>query len=348
MLPHEDNSSNNSKEPTPVEPLAFPPVDLPLYAQNDVMVRRGDVVNREFGWCPFDPSSTTAYGNFHTLRKAKSGTYVYKAEVLRRSEHEPGVFVPDVEVVIKRTKPWEAKPDTDDPVLEIEALQHVRGLPGVLTLLDCFRGPDGSVFLVVPYLQGGDLHDLVRSTNGGQGLREEEARVVFEEIVRTVLALREKHGVIHNDLSLENVLMPGGRPVLIDLGMAQLIPSEPGTLQIPGRPRRGKVPYMPHEVFYQRPRDPFAGDVFSLGICLHVMLTGKMLYRHSYDPGFSMVMKGRAAERLKAASWQLSYEARELITSMLDPDFGRRITLEEVLNHPWVTGQSPSTQVQSP
>ena len=142
---------------------------------------------------------------------------------------------------------------------------------------------------------------------------------------------------------------------LIDLGLSHLVqlpaavdpastPTPAGLLlNLPPLPSYGKQPYVsPEVVFHGHPPDPFASDVWSLGILLHVLLTGRPIYASPTDPAFYHLSQGNLTSVL--ASYQahglptLPLPAQNLLGSMLQPDATLRATLEEVRAHPWVVG----------
>src|SRR3954454_7033373 len=93
-----------------------------------------------------------------------------------------------------------------------EALEH----PNIVAIYD--RGFDqGRHYLVLEYVEGGDLHDRVRSE--GPLPVELALRVVRE--VAEGLRYAALRGLIHRDIKPANMLLtPDGRVKIIDLGLA--------------------------------------------------------------------------------------------------------------------------------
>lgn len=83
--------------------------------------------------------------------------------------------------------------------------------------------------------------------------------------------------------------------------------------------------------------DPFAADVWSLGICLYTMLMGHHLYDSTSSPAFRLLANGGVREVVKVYEGyelpRLSLAALDLVCSMLHGDPAQRPTLEKVLAH---------------
>merc|ERR1712172_413126 len=110
--------------------------------------------------------------------------------------------------------------------LEVQLLQAVEGVPGVIRLLDYFATPD-SFFIVMELVEGRDLFDYI-SERGP--LEERLAGVLFKQVVESVAGCQER-GVLHGDVKDENVLVQEDsngevRARLIDLGSGSWFSSE--------------------------------------------------------------------------------------------------------------------------
>jgi len=98
--------------------------------------------------------------------------------------------------------------------------------------------------------------------------------------------------------------------------------------------------YMSPEVVDEEAFDPYASDIWSLGICLYTLCTGRPLYSFPDDAAFQLMAEGRVDEVVEAYEkygLQLSPNAKDLVCSMLHCDPSKRPTIEEVLQHPFFT-----------
>ena len=239
----------------------------------------------------------------------------------------------------------------DDPWSEIGAMQtlqqqnnHHHHHPNVITLLDCMQDLS-YIYLVLPYLEGGDLFSLVEAS-GAKGLPEHEAASYFRQMCEGLLYMKQTSGIAHHDVSLENAMLTtNDKDVLqiIDMGMCLRVGESgrgQGPVYLSPQRCRGKQSYLSPECVREEPLDPFAADVWSLGICLYAMLTGRLLYTSPRDPAFHMIARGgirnviNSYEKYGAV---LSAPAKNLICRMLHADAAKRPTLEEITQHAFLS-----------
>ena len=112
----------------------------------------------------------------------------------------------------------------------------------------------------------------------------------------------------------------------------------------------GKLHYMTPEIYQKREGfDGYAADVWSLGVVLFVLLTGRQPYGRpdEKDSGYSDLIDPtfywNTKETPAILSWghEMSLEAVDLIRGMLNPDPRDRATLGWISSHKWVTYNPP-------
>jgi len=143
------------------------------------------------------------------------------------------------------------------------ALQH----PGIVTIYEV--GEDkGRYFIAMEYLEGQTLRDVLQIRGA---LPVSEAVEIAAQICDALQYAHER-AVIHRDIKPDNVqILPDGRVKLTDFGIAR-ITSEP-TITIDGQVF-GTPSYMSPEQIIGK-RIDHRSDLFSLGIVLYEMLTGR-------------------------------------------------------------------------
>jgi serine/threonine protein kinase len=201
-------------------------------------------------------------------------------------------------------------------------------------VLNYFQSAGGQrLFVVQPYVAGGDLLDYFNTTCCGKGLPEPQAKGLLRQAVEGLQYLKLHH-VAHGDLSPENLALDGsGNVVVLDLGMCRVVP--PSVELLPAARFRGKHAYAPLETFKGQRFDPWAADVFSLGATLFVLLCGEKFWAAPVDFRDSH-LHARIERASRRRQVPLSTEARHLLGCMLHPEPHQRPTLDAILGHAWL------------
>ena len=116
----------------------------------------------------------------------------------------------------------------------------------------------------------------------------------------------------------------------------------------------GKHNYMSPEIYDNKGAfDGFAIDLWAAGVILYIMLTGFPPYDQASrtDARFELIVNGNLMRQLKSWGINLTEEAGDLMQSMLLLNPSDRLTLADMLAHPWVTKgdvQGPPPAASSP
>lgn len=245
----------------------------------------------------------------------------------------------------------------EDPVKEIACMQLIgTNHRNVLGSIEVLQDED-HLYSVMPYAKGGDLFGYVVADtelrNGDGGMIEPVARYWFKQLLEGLYFLQTK-GICHRDLSLENILVDEEDCLIIDMGMCLRVPytsrtdSQKVTDVTNGTTRRlmrpmgtcGKHNYMSPEIYQNTGNfDGFAIDLWAAGVILYIMLTGFPPYDHATmaDKRFEIIVEGELMQQLRTWEIYLSDDAGDLMQKMLRLDPKERLSLAEVMEHPWVT-----------
>jgi len=157
--------------------------------------------------------------------------------------------------------------------------------------------------------------------------------------------------VAHRDLKLENVLLTkDGVVKVIDFGLSHIYPKgAQGDFDrsVPLKEMCGSKSYAAPEVLSGVGYDGFLADVWSLGVCLFAMLSGFFPLDEAstndwrYGKLLEQQQKGRSTTKsvyawYKRSCQHLTTPVLQLLDGMLTIDPRQRMTMQDVLAHPWM------------
>ncbi len=140
--------------------------------------------------------------------------------------------------------------------------------PNVVAVFD--QGHDeGTVFLVMEYVAGHTLRDVIRKESPMSPARA----LALVEPVLSALASAHRAGLIHRDVKPENVLIADdGRVKVADFGLAKAVSADTQHT-VTGGVLIGTVSYLAPELVVDGRSDARA-DVYAVGVLLYELLTG--------------------------------------------------------------------------
>lgn len=191
------------------------------------------------------------------------------------------------------------------------------------------------IFIVLELVEGGELFDEILSKGA---LSEPRARFYFQQII-TGLSYCHSQGICHRDLKPENLLLDSNGNIRIsDFGLATLYVGDNST---EGNARAellhttcGTPNYVAPEVIASHGYDGKKADVWSVGVILYVLLAGYLPFEES-----TMVA---LFEKIKAANFtypaSFTSNVKDLLNKILVPDPNRRLSLDAIIHHTWMSG----------
>ena len=191
-----------------------------------------------------------------------------------------------------------------------------------------------SAALVMEFVDGRTLADLISTASGGRGLAIDEALALAAQVAAGLEVAHER-GIVHRDLKPANIkVTPDGRVKLLDFGLAKALGADAASGDLMSSPTLtarateagmllGTAAYMSPEQARGRPVDKRT-DIWAFGAVLFEMLTGKRLFDGE------TVSDTVAAVLRNEPDWtQLSAETpahvRTLLTRCLERDPSRRL-----------------------
>ncbi|GAB4856032.1 Calcium-dependent protein kinase 8 [Ancistrocladus abbreviatus] len=227
--------------------------------------------------------------------------------------------------------------DIEDVRREVEIMKHLPENPNIVTLKDTYED-DNAVHIVMELCEGGELFDRIVA----RGHYTERAAAAVTKTIVEVVQMCHRHGVIHRDLKPENFLFANKREnsalKAIDFGLSVFFKPGDRLTEIVGSPY-----YMAPEVL-KRNYGPEI-DVWSAGVILYILLCGVPPFWAETEQGVAQAII-RSVIDFKRDPWpKVSDNAKDLVKRMLDPDPKRRLTAQEVLDHPWLQNAKKAPNV---
>ncbi|KAM5183313.1 maternal embryonic leucine zipper kinase isoform 7-T7 [Callospermophilus lateralis] len=180
--------------------------------------------------------------------------------------------------------------------------------------------------LLEQYCPGGELFDYIISQDR---LSEEETRVVFRQIVSAV-AYVHSQGYAHRDLKPENLLFDENHKLkLIDFGLCA---KPKGNKDYHLQTCCGSLAYAAPELIQGKSYLGSEADVWSMGILLYVLMCGFLPFD---DDNVMALYKKIMRGKYDVPKW-LSPSSILLLQQMLQVDPKKRISMKNLLNHPWI------------
>ncbi|KAI9720777.1 MAG: hypothetical protein M1812_002616 [Candelaria pacifica] len=206
--------------------------------------------------------------------------------------------------------------------LEIHVLDYLRrdGLRhrNIVEMADFFEDDVNYYIEMVPHgLPGMDLFDYIELR---VNMEEAECKSIFVQVVDALHHLHTKALVVHRDIKDENVVLDGeGHIKLIDFGSAAYIKNGPFDVFV------GTIDYAAPEVLAGKSYRGKEQDVWALGILLYTIV-------YKENPFYSI---DEIMDHDLRVPYIMSEESIDLIKAMLNRDVDQRMTITQVLEHPW-------------
>ncbi|EFJ46966.1 hypothetical protein VOLCADRAFT_41333, partial [Volvox carteri f. nagariensis] len=208
---------------------------------------------------------------------------------------------------------------------EVEILHHLAGHPHISQLLGVYEEPR-QLHLVLELYKGGDLFDAII----GSGRHSERTAADVLRTVLKALAYCHSMGVAHRIPRAMTLVGIGSRLKLIDFGLSTFCTDDTPLTDVVGTSY-----YVAPEVLEGRYSLP--ADVWSVGVILHIMLTGYAPFDGRDDREILRAVRKGNLDLTKDPVWKsISSEAIAVLMAMLERDPKKRATADQVLSMPWL------------
>ena len=180
----------------------------------------------------------------------------------------------------------------------------------------------------------------------GNGFNEKYSKIISYKILKALQALH-KLKICHRDIKADNILLDEKYNIKIaDFGLSGFTYGNNG--KILQKERVGTEQYMAPEVIEKKEYDGEKADIFSTGVLIFNILTGKIPFPIAkvYNEGSKIKLLYRfIKEKDEKNYWEtlkeegidgLSPEFKDLFLKMVAFEPSERPTIKEILNHDWM------------
>ncbi|KAJ8266227.1 hypothetical protein GJAV_G00128000 [Gymnothorax javanicus] len=207
---------------------------------------------------------------------------------------------------------------------EIEIQSHLKH-PNILRFYNYFHDRS-RVFLILEYAPRGEMYKELQRN----GRFDDQRTATYMEELSDALQYCHERKVIHRDIKPENLLLGfRGELKIADFGWSVHAPS------LRRRTMCGTLDYLPPEMVEGRTHDEKV-DLWCIGVLCYECLVG--------NPPFETASHSETYKRITKVDLQfpkvVSDGARDLISKLLRYSPCLRLSLQDVIQHPWVRNNS--------
>ena len=213
--------------------------------------------------------------------------------------------------------------------------------PNITKILEVFNDEE-YMLIIMEYINGGNLFSFVKKR---RKLPEKTAKFLFRQIILGIRHIHSKN-IVHRDIKLENILIDLNNNIKIcDFGIGKVLKSSDELLY----DKCGTPMYMAPEIFLSNKKgyNGFPADIWSSGITLYIMLSGTLPFNVNNKSNDELSLKGIKKKEHSDLQYQIinfhpkkikniSKEAIDLLNGLLNKNPEKRLTCEQILNHPWL------------
>ena len=217
--------------------------------------------------------------------------------------------------------------------------------PNITKILELFEEKE-YILIIMEYINGGNLFSFLKKH---RKVSEKTAKLLYKQIILGIKYMHEKN-IVHRDIKLENILIDLNNNIKIcDFGIGRVLSSP----EQPLFDQCGTPMYIAPEILLCSKEEGYKGfpvDIWSSGIVLYILLSGTLPFSFknsslsldeseshiNEDNNNSIELQYSIINKDPKEIENISEEAKDLLNKLLIKNPDDRITIEEILNHPWM------------
>ena len=220
--------------------------------------------------------------------------------------------------------------------------------PNITKIFETFEN-DNYFLISMEYINGGNLFSYVKKR---RKISEKISKYLFRQIILGLNHIHS-HNIVHRDIKLENILIDFKNNIKIcDFGIGTILKSPDDLLY----EQWGTPIYMSPEILLSNKNNNigykgFPVDIWACGIALYIMLSGTFPFivddkgseissfndkSNKSEAYYNKEIKLAIINKEPNEIENISTEAKDLLNGILNKDPNKRLTIEQILSHPWL------------